>query len=205
MTQLWRALEPLWQWNTTSSWLLAVLLLYLFVRVILAIAKRWWKMEGLVEVHERRLDKMDKKLDSVIEGLANLRNDMNRRFLEAGHKPPAQSKSPLGLTEFGKEIRDKLDAPGVVLAALGKIQKRIDALQPTSAYELQEGCLSKLRWEKILDPETNRKVDDLAYQKGTHRDIILAVLALEARDLLLPQYGWGEEVASGGGGPRGGV
>lgn len=85
----------------------------------------------------------------------------------------------------------------MVKAAQGKIQKRIAALQPQSPYELQESCLSKLRWEKILDPETNRKVDDLAYQEGTHRTIILAVLALEARDLLLPQYGWGEEAAGG--------
>lgn len=128
MTQLWRALEPLWQWNATSSWLLAALLLLVFLRIFAAFLRRWWKVEDLVEAHGRLHDKHD---------------------------------------------------------------------------ELQEGCLSKLRWEKILDPETNRKVDDLAYQKGTHRDIILAVLALEARDLLLPQYGWGEGEAGAGREPVG--
>ena len=111
MTQLWRAPEPLWQWNATSSWLLAVLLLFLSFRVFAAFLRRWWKVENHMEVHERRLDKMDKKLDSVIEGLASLRNDMNRFFLEMGPKATVRGRGLPAITSGKPTTTPKNAAP----------------------------------------------------------------------------------------------
>lgn len=97
-------------------------------------------------------------------------------------------KSPLQLTDLGKEISDELKALEWAKEIKPLVLSEIDkahGLEGAQPYEIQEYCFDFTTKIFIFPDDMDKKVQDSAYKRGLTKRQVLEVLAVELRDELL--------------------
>lgn len=180
-----------WAWAPIS---IAVITL---LSIVFA-AGRWvgrfgQKVDGVGEKVDQKIDVIRQKVDSVDENLKStnltlstfmteIREDIKRIF---GRLPPTslEHNSPMRLSKMGADISMTLGA--TTWAKRTAASERMQ-MAGKPEYDVQEFCFDYVRRFKP-DPELDALIKACAYQHGIDRDAVLAVLAIELRDVLLDQ------------------
>ena len=173
-----------------NNWVATLLVLSLLLLVGAPILKRWFAVTGYVAEHPVIHEKTDQKIDRLVETVSEITVTMHTLLTRLESTPVVSGASPLGLTEYGKKLAEDLGARAIIQRHLDQIDRMSESQDITNAYKLQTFCFSQLDWSSVLTEEELDLIDRIAYDEGTDRINVLAVLAIEARDALLARRGW---------------
>ena len=113
--------------------------------------------------------------------MAEIRNDI-KEILRRLPSHTLAGGSPLRLTDLGKSISERLDAPTLAQDLVPLLQERIEGKTP---YEIQEMCFDYIRHQYNPPDEVDTLIKTCAYDNGIDRGQVVDVLAVELRDKLL--------------------
>ena len=86
----------------------------------------------------------------------------------------------IGITDFGQDISEQLDARSWARRTAAELRDKVEGKQD---FEVQEFCFDYVGTQ--LKPDQGRQVGRIAYEHGIDREQVLKVLAIELRDALL--------------------
>ena len=124
--------------------------------------------------------KVDSDRASFKEFMTEVRNDIKELLRRSSHT--LAGSSPLRLTDLGKSISERLDAPALAQDLAPLLQERIEGKTP---YEIQEMCFDYIRHQYNPPDEVDTLIKTCAYDNGIDRGQVVDVLAVELRDKLL--------------------
>ena len=124
--------------------------------------------------------KVDSDRATFREFMTEARNDIKELLRRSSHT--LAGSSPLRLTNLGKSISERLDAPALAQDLAPLLQERIKGKTP---YEIQEMCFDYIRHEYKPPDEVEALIKTCAYDNGIDRGQVVDVLAVELRDRLL--------------------
>ena len=125
--------------------------------------------------------KVDSDRASFKEFMKEVRNDI-KEILGRLPSHTLAGSSPLRLTDLGKSISERLDAPTLAQDLVPLLQERIEGKTP---YEIQEMCFDYIRHQYNPPDEVDTLIKTCAYDNGIDRGQVVDVLAVELRDKLL--------------------
>ena len=125
--------------------------------------------------------RVDSDRASFKEFMKEVRNDI-KEILRRLPSHTLAGSSPLRLTDLGKSISERLDAPALAQDLAPLLQQRIKGKTP---YEIQEMCFDYIRHEYKPPDEVEALIKTCAYDNGIDRGQVVDVLAVELRDRLL--------------------
>ena len=125
--------------------------------------------------------KVDSDRASFKVFMTEVRNDI-KEILRRLPSHTITGSSPLRLTELGKSISKRLDAPALAQDLVPLLQERIKGKTP---YEIQEMCFDYIRHEYKPPDEVEALIKTCAYDNGIDHGQVVDVLAVELRDKLL--------------------
>ena len=124
--------------------------------------------------------KVDSDRASFKEFMKEVRNDIKEILRRSSHT--LAGSSPLRLTDLGRAISERLDAPALTQTLAPLLQERIKGKTP---YEIQEICFDYIRHEYKPPDKIEELIKTCAYDNGIDRGQVVDVLAVELRDRLL--------------------
>ena len=124
--------------------------------------------------------KVDSDRASFKEFMTEVRNDIKELLRRSSHT--LAGSSPLRLTNLGKSISERLDAPALAQCLAPLLQERVEGKTP---YEIQEMCFDYIRHQYNPPDEIDTLIKTCAYDNGIDRGQVVDVLAIELRDRLL--------------------
>ena len=125
--------------------------------------------------------KVDSDRASFKGFMTEVRNDI-KEILGRLPSHTLTGSSPLRLTDLGRTISERLDAPALAQDLAPFLQERIKGKTP---YEIQEMCFDYIRHEYKPPDEVEALIKTCAYDNGIDRGQVVDVLAVELRDRLL--------------------
>ena len=125
--------------------------------------------------------RVDSDRASFKEFMKEVRNDI-KEILRRLPSHTLAGSSPLRLTDLGKSISERLDAPALAQDLAPHLQERIKGKAP---YEIQEMCFDYIRHEYMPPDAVETLIKTCAYDNGIDRGQVVDVLAVELRDKLL--------------------
>lgn len=134
-----------------------------------------WKGSAWKTNIENRLNSLETKTDRVYEII-----------LQKFGNPIEQARSPITLTDYGKDISKSVDATKIANEYTDRLRSEIEGLNP---YQVQEYCFEFCK-NKLLDylKDTNNdqyeKIHAFAYKQGIEVEKILRVIGIELRDCI---------------------
>ena len=146
-----------------------------------------WKVPVWKTSIEHRLTAVEK----AVEDFSGKMNEVHSAIINKYGRAVDQVGSPVVLTEYGKDLYQKIDAEKIV----NKYADRL--LQETknmNAYEVQEHCFGFCK-EKLLgelkhqDEVSFEKISAVAYEEGIELEKITRVIGISLRDQVLSMQG----------------
>ncbi len=138
-----------------------------FVRETNHIRKRWPEVEPLLPRIKALLDSIERQI--------------------FGGTPLMQDKSPISLSEKGREVFEKINSPSLI----EKYRKHLPAIKAdVTAYAIQEACLDFATNDLIalLDENDRRKIETVAYSEAASVNLILrSAVGIPLRDAILKE------------------
>lgn len=116
------------------------------------------------------MTEMREKIDDIFERLPS------RRLLE--------ERSPLGLTDFGREVGEEIDAKEWAANMVATLKSEVESKSP---YQVQDFCFDYVKSKLELTPEQTELVESSAYSHGLKIEKVLDVLVIELRDALIDE------------------
>jgi len=136
------------------------------------------KWEGSVEarlVHlEKFLEKIDLKIDKITDKILPLFSHVSRKVIG--------SDSPLRLTDFGKEIAEKLNADHWADQLAETVKEEVKGKEP---YNIQEFSFKYVQDDDHYSDEDRQFIRNVAYEKGVSENQVREVIGIELKDKLL--------------------
>ncbi|MDA8171361.1 MAG: hypothetical protein M0Z48_05955 [Nitrospiraceae bacterium] len=132
------------------------------------------KVEGLAD----KVVKMETKIDLIYE------NTLGPRRTVAAH-------SPIGLTDVGREIAEKIQAQTILGKYASRLTKEVEAESPKNAYDIQMASMKVVKGQMVTmlnEPEL-ATVKQEAYNRGLLVEDIMAVFGVLLRDRVLSLKG----------------
>ena len=111
--------------------------------------------------------------------LETIQNDIKSIFLKLPPVPVSGS-SPRQLTDFGEKIAEQFGADEWASTLAPDLMRKVEQKKP---FEIDQFCQNYV--ESELTSEYEVRVLECAYEKGTSKENVLAVLAVVLRDKLL--------------------
>ena len=154
-----------------------------------AVNNRFDAVDNRLDAVDNRLDTVDNRLDKLDDTVAKVQETL-KRILERLAPPPAVGgRSPIQLTDFGRELSAtgsaaewaRTHAPDLQAEAVGKEE-----------FEVFDMCVSYVENLFGSDADFQRRVKATAYQHGTEHAQVLKVYQVELRDILLRNLPPGE-------------
>lgn len=136
------------------------------------------KWEGSVEARLVHLDKNMEKIDFKIDKIS----DKIFSYFSHNFRKVIGSESPLRLTDFGKEIAEKLDADHMAGRLAEIIKEDVKGKEP---YDIQEFSFNYVQDDAHYSDEDRRFIRNVAYEKGVSENQVREVIGIELRDKLL--------------------
>lgn len=129
---------------------------------------------------------MNEHKSTVVDFMADIRKDLRQLRLDVGKllgKPvPIKTDSPLALTDYGKELSEKLDAVNWAKMEAVSLRSQDTGTEP---FEIEEFSFEYVRKEYPTVRDLARSLRAAIYEHGLDRDHVYDVLALELRDELI--------------------
>ena len=114
------------------------------------------------------MTEMRERIDGIFERLPF------RRLLE--------ERSPLGLTDFGREVGEEIHAKEWAANMVANLKSEVES---KSLYQVQEFCFDYVKSKLELMPEQAELVESSAYSHGLKIEKVRDVLVIELRDALI--------------------
>ena len=128
------------------------------------------------------IDSERKRLESTLNAfMAEIRADIKKIFLRLPSSTLSE-ESPLQLTELGRGISERLEAPRWASETAEKVRPRTKGMVP---YDIQEFCRLYVRDDYEPSQEMEESIKACAYEHGLDRQQVLDVLAIALRDRLI--------------------
>ncbi len=153
-----------------------------------------WRVSKWHSGIEHRIEKTETRLsglETLTTGLSNkldrIGEDIKEIFKRLPGEPLERVTSPISLTDHGKNLSQKINAPKI---AEMQIDKAVHAVKGFNAYQIQEYCFSLSREELLQELKENHidlynKIHEVAYDEGIDVEKLTRVIALELRDKVL--------------------
>ena len=126
--------------------------------------------------------KVNTKLGSLGEGLAEVRADI-KKILERQVPPPAvQASSPVQLTSFGEKISAAASAREWAADHASRLTDEISGKQEFEVFEM---CVAYVAEQIEKDESLQRNIRKVAYEIGTEAEQVRKVYEVELRDRIL--------------------
>ena len=140
-----------------------------------------WK--GAVDTDRENFKKL---MDEIRDDIKNI----NKRLEKIFHllpKPIEATTSPRSLTDYGKELSEKIGASEISDTILSEVTEQV---KDFNAYQIQEHCFVFSKDEllenlKNDNPDIYKKIHDVAFEEGLEIEKLTRVIALELRDKIL--------------------
>lgn len=116
------------------------------------------------------MKKVEKRLDDIFD-----------RVTRIGRGDLVESKSPLRLTDLGKQIAEQTRATEIAEAMSKVLEEKAVG---KSAYDIQQLCFDWVTEDK-LTAEHQKIAKDVAFSRGITMPQVMEVIAIELRDRLL--------------------
>lgn len=154
--------------------------------------RRFDGLDSRLASMDDRLNSMDSRFDNVHKELGVLTNKTDS--LIARHDTIYTSAyvtrvaSPRAVTPAGRELAEAVNAQSIIQKYARHIKIK-DNLSPAQIEEEAIEFVFEKLWKKLLTAEEKSIVRDVAYQKGTWRSAILAVITIMIRDQVIMDRG----------------
>ena len=156
------------------------------------------KINSVIDSVDAKINSVDAKIDLVDEGsktrfagLSARFDDMNKNIViildNLVKRPLVGSNSPIGLTEHGVEIGEKIGVDSFV----ERYQNFVIADESWSEYQIQQHCFDVVENKlpsKLSDDDT-QLLEKVAYDKGISVSSLMRVIAIKMRDKKLKDIG----------------
>lgn len=165
-----------------------VISLGVFVVAVIGGLISYGRLQGKINEVEARLNDFRKDIREDIKELRNSLQEINKNILSSLNKPTLiQRKSPIVLTDSGRDIAKDINADNLVNQYGGLVEIKPDASQ----YQIQEACFefAEMKLRNLLKDPDKEIVEKIAYKKGITVEEILKVVGVKLRDDLLKKHG----------------
>lgn len=150
---------------------------------------------GTLSKYKEKVDSLEKRVESSEERLRTTEQKVTACETRLEEREPIKKyisrKSPLTLTEAGRQLLEESGGKQIIDANQDELLKNIQSREPKSPYDIQESAKQIL--ESLKDDSRLIEVKDFAFKKGLELDVPLSVMAIYLRDIALPKYGWKAE------------
>ena len=158
-----------------------------------AISTPWWVVVGLTVTigyaiirFTRWTSRVDTRLDTLTDmiqkGLDEVREDIKRILERQGPRDTVEARSPIQLTEFGREISSTSSVNNWARTHAPSLQANVAGKEEFEVFDI---CVSYVDGLFETDADFQRTVKATAYQHGTEAGNVLKVYQVELRDVLL--------------------
>ena len=110
-----------------------------------------------------------------------MRKDIKSILLRLS-RPAVASESPMRLTDFGREIATKLQAPQWASEVAPGLAKQLEGRQP---FEVDDFSRKYIADELLADSAWDKRIAECAYEFGLNRAGTVAVMQVVLRDEVL--------------------
>ncbi len=125
-------------------------------------------------------------MKEVKDDIRTINNNINKILFRSAFQVFIEGKSPLGLTEQGKEVSKELNA---VTWAKKAAETTKDEVKNKEAYNIQEFSFEYASKDEHYDTEELQLILDYAYSNGILKENVQSVFGIELRDELLDIMG----------------
>ncbi len=152
------------------------------------------KMTAKHESFEKICTDLNDRVTSVEKNVNEMRGDLQyvkstlntlMNMVQNSSQALMQSHSPLALTEFGKELADRMGVDAILERNFSVIKAKIDTdVVAKTPYDVQTYCLEKIPVfpENYLTAEDLAAVKSFAFNNGRTLFECLKIVGLKARD-----------------------
>jgi len=157
----------------------------LMIAVIGGIGKLiWWsaKLDTRVDSLENRVGALEKRVGALEEMMKEVRNDIKIILNRLLTQSVTKTQSPIGLTEFGKEVAQKAEAETWAAEHTPTLAPKA---QDKEEYEVFDLCVQHVEAQYQNTPEFKARVRSTAYQFGIEAAEVLKVHEVVLRDSVL--------------------
>ena len=147
------------------------------VIAMLTFAYKYGKWQGEVDTDRANFN----------DFMTEVRSDIKQILIRLPVKPVESISSPIGLTNYGKELSEQIKALEIVEMQVDRVK---DAVKGFNAYQIQEHCFAFCKNELMSELEENQvdrynQIHEVAYKEGLDLEKLTRVIALELRDKIL--------------------
>ena len=130
------------------------------------------------------IDTASKAISDIRKDLRDIQQDIKRILLRPAGGAAFEGKSPLSLTELGREVAAEIDAAAVAKVPIPQVRDRVRG-EPDAVIE--EVCFDYLVYGDDFEPtpELVAKIRASAYEHRLAKEQVHGVLALVLRDELI--------------------
>ena len=131
----------------------------------------------------RSIEAVGDKLDAIKGEITRRIDDLIELFNARFPPLPYGTKSPIGLTDFGKEISGDVGASAIVDKLFDAM---IDLTKAQTPYQIQETCFEFVK-KKLLEekPELKEVIESCSFNRGLEVHKVLRVIGIVLRDRIL--------------------
>ncbi len=146
------------------------------------------KWSEIFKHHDNKITKVEGLADKIL--IMGTKVDLIYEHT-LGAKRLVAAQSPLNLTEFGKEIAEKIKANTILERCLPRVVKEVEAENPNNAYDIQLTAMKVAKGKMItcLNEGELAAVKEEAYNRGLLVEDIMSVFGVLLRNHVLSQKG----------------
>lgn len=164
-----------------------------FVLIAILICTFWvlfkiGRWSHIFQSHEEKISRVENLADKVLE--IRVKVDLIYQY-SLGPKGLTAPQSPIGLTEKGKEVVEKIKANAILERCLPQLIKEVAVENPNNAYDIQTVAMrvAKEKMLGCLNEAELTTVKEEAYIRGILVEDIMSVFGVLLRNHILEQKG----------------
>ena len=163
---------------------------FLFAIIILGGWLIHWVTKKVSEIQSehggftRSVDKMERSIDEIRKDMSFLKGSID--VMKSGNlNSLLQSKSPVTLTDKGKEVAQELKANEIIARTWERIYEILEReISDKNAYDIQQYCIEQVSVEpeKFFDSASITALKNFAFMQGNPLQLYTRMLGVIIRD-----------------------
>ena len=187
-------MEFLKEWS--SLILLGIVISTTLVGYFSGAFKAIWKISAWKQTVDSKLESLESKVEGLDIRLTRVEKRLDELFklfteFLFNRQEITKSTSPLTLTDYGKELSEKVNAGEIVEQFADYLFKKVKG---RNEYQIQEICFEFAKLElleklKANDPQEFEEISKIAFNEGIELSKVTRVIGLELRDRMFEMRG----------------